>query len=162
MNADPEEEKAALVFQLSRKDLYEVFRVTAGKSLLRKLAIPVLAGMVLLGHSLDGNYVKGLVWALGLILLYPGLSRALILLHVFGSSNETLLVPQKIRILEDRMLVSSEHSREEFPRPYPSEVRVTEKYLLFPMGKNSLVFPKRSFQDPVDFEALKQWARGEN
>ena len=156
------EDSFELTFQLDRKDLYDIIGITAGTSLFRKVAVPALAGLVLLGHSLDGNYVKGLLWALGVVLLYWGFSQGMILLHVFAGSNETLLVPQRIRLFEDRMLVTSEHSEEEFSRPDPSEVKTTARYLLIPMGKNSLVFMKGSFPDPGEFRILKNWLLGES
>ncbi len=161
MKPDLCEKSNELTFQLSRRDLYDIICITAGTSLFRKVAVPVLAGMVLLGHSLDGNYLKGLLWALGIVLLYWGFSQGMILLHVFAGSNETLLAPQQICLLEDRILVTSEHSDEEFSRPDPSGVKTTDRYLLIPMGKNSLVFMKRSFRDPEEFEALKSWMLGE-
>ena len=160
MNVGPEEETPELIFQLSRGNLYSIVRITAGTRLFRKLTVPLVAGIILLGHSLDGNYVKGLFWAAGAVLLYWGFSQILIFLHVFASSNETLLVPQKVRLFQDRMAVSSEHSEEEFVRPDPSAVKAVDRYLLIPMGKNSLVFMRRSFSDPEDFERLKKWALG--
>lgn len=156
----PEEETPELVFQLSRGDLYHIVRITARTRPLPKLTMPLVAGGILLGHSLDGNYLKGLVWAAGAVLLYWGFSQILIFLHVFAPSNETLMVPQKIRLFQDRMAVSSEHSQEEFFRPDPSGVKAVDRYLLIPMGKNSLVFMRRSFPDPGDFEILKQWVLG--
>lgn len=156
------EEIPELTFQLDRKDLYDIIGIIAGTRLFRKVAIPVLAGLVFLGHSLDGNYLKGLLWGLGVVFLYWGFSRGMILLHVFAGSNETLLVPQQVRLIKDRMFVSSEHSEEDFSRPDPSEVKTTDRYLLIPMGKNSLVFMKRSFPDPGEFEVLKNWLLGES
>ena len=156
----PEEGPRELAFQLDRKDLFDTFRVMAGNRPLRKAAIPLLAGFVFLGHSLDGNYVKGLVWALGVGLLYWGFSLVMIFLSVFASSNETLLVPQRIRIFRDRMCVFSEHSREEFMRPPPSRVRAADRHVLIPMGRNSLVFMRRSFPEPGDYEALTDWLLG--
>jgi len=160
LNIGPEEETPELVFQLSRVDLYNIVRITARTRLLPKLTVPLVAGVILLGHSLDGNYLKGLVWAAGAALVYWGFSQILIFLHVYAPSNETLLVPQRIRLFQDRMAVSSEHSEEEFFRPDPSGVKAVDRYLLIPMGKNSLVFMRRSFSDPEDFERLKKWVLG--
>ena len=161
VNGDKQEGFRDLAFQLDRKGLYETVRINAGRRLFRKLAAPALAGFVFLGHSIDGNYLKGLVWAIAIGLLYWGLSQAMFLLHVYGAVNETLLVPQRIRFQGERMLVVSEHGTEEFDRPDPSEVKVADSYLAVGKGKNSLVFVKRSFEKLEDFEVLKNWLKGD-
>ena len=162
INNDKREEVRDLSFQLSRKDLYSIVRVNAGRRVFRKVAAPALAGFVFLGHSIDGNYLKGFVWAVAIGILFWGLSQAMFLLHVYGAVNETLLVPQSIRLQEERMLVVSEHSTEEFDRPDPSDVTITEKYLAVAMGNTSLVFMKRSFANPEDFGELRKWLEGGN
>jgi len=161
VNDGKREDFRDIAFRLDRKDLYETVRINAGRRLFRKLAAPALAGFVFLGHSIDGNYLKGLVWAIAIGLLYWGLSQAMFLLHVYGAVNETLLVPQRIRFQGERMLVVSEHGTEEFDRPDPSEVKVADRYLAVAMGKNSLVFVKRSFGKPGDFEVLRSWLKGD-
>jgi hypothetical protein len=148
-----------LKFRLSKKDLYDIVRVNASRRPFRKVAAPALAGLVLLGHSLDGNYVKGVVWAAAVAALYWGVSHSMYLLHVYGSPNESLLVPQEITLSEDRMVVTSEHSNEEFPRPDPAEVTAGDKHLVVDKGNNRLVFLKSSFEGPEDFQVLKDWLK---
>ena len=75
------------------------------------------------------------------------------------SPNESLLVPQEITLSEDRMVVTSEHSTEEFPRPDPAEVTAGDKHLVVDRGKNRLVFLKSSFEGPEDFQVLKDWLK---
>jgi hypothetical protein len=125
------------------------------------VAGPALAAFVFIGHSLDGNHFKGLVWALAIWLLYWGLTQAMFLLHVYGAVNETLLAPQRIRLSEDRMQVISDYGTDEFDRPSPSDVTIRDEYAAVAMGKNSLVFMKRSFEDLGDFEVLRKWMEGE-
>lgn len=150
-------EDPVLKFRLSRKDLYSIVRITAARRPLRKVAVPALAGFVFLGHSLDGRYIEGLVWGAGVAALYWGLSNLMYLLNVYGSSNESFLVPQEITLHEDKMVVTSEHSTEEFTRPDQMDVKSAAKHLVIDMGKNSLVFLKRSFEVPGDFQVLKDW-----
>ena len=149
-----------LAFHPDRKDLYHAVRISASRRLFRKVAAPALAGFVFLGHSIDGNHLKGLVWAIAIGLLYWGISQAMFLLHIYGAVNETLLVPQRIRFEGDRMMVFCEHGTEEFNRPDASDVTVTEGYTAVAMGKSSLVFMKRSFQYPGDFGVLTDWLMG--
>lgn len=148
-----------LKFQLSRKDLYSIVRINARRRTFRKVAVPTLAGLVFLGHSLDGKYMEGLVWALGVAALYWGLSNLMFILNVYASANESFLVPQEITLHDDRMVVASEHSTEEFTRPDPAEVKVGDRYIVIPMGRSSLVFLKNSFEKPKDFEILRDWLK---
>ncbi len=154
-------EGRGLSFQLDRKGLYETLRISAGRRVFRKVAPPVLAGFVFLGYSLDGQYLKGLAWAVAVGLLYWGLSQVMFLLHVYGAVNDTLLAPQQIRFQDDRLVVSSEYGTEEFDRPDSSDVKAADGYLTIAMGKNNLVFLKRSFGNPRDFEVLKGWLKGD-
>lgn len=146
-------------FQLSRKDLYAIVRLKAAQRTFRRVAVPALAGFVFLGHSMDGRYVEGLLWAAGVAVAYWGVSNLMYILHVYGAANESLLVPQEIDLHEDRLVITSEHSREEFTRPYPSEVKAAEKYVVIGTGKSSLVFLKRSFKKPEDYETLMNWLK---
>ena len=160
MDTVPVGSSANLKFQLRKRDLYDIVRVNASSRPFRKVAAPALAGFVFLGHSIDGQYVKGLVWAAAVVALYWGISQLMFLLNVYGASNESFLVPQEIQLFTDRMVVSSEHSVEEFQRPKPSEVKLTDKHLVIPTDKTNLVFVKRSFQRTEDFRALTAWLRG--
>ncbi|MDF1536700.1 MAG: hypothetical protein P1S46_09415 [bacterium] len=146
-----------LKFQLTRRDLYEVIRITASRRPLRRIALPGLAGLVLIGHTMDGNYLKGVIWAVAVAGLYWGVSQGMFLLHTYGGNNETLLVPQEIQLFDDRMVVTSEHGTEEFARPEPGSVRPAGSHLLIDTGGGSLVFLKGSFVDPGDYEILRSW-----
>jgi hypothetical protein len=155
----PYANNTGLEFQLSKKDLFGIVRISAARRPLRKVAVPVLAGLVFLGHSLDGDYLEGLLWAVGVAVLYWGLSNLMYILNVYGAANDSFLAPQQIILQEDQMVVTSEHSAEEFARPDPSEVKTAEKYLVIGAGKSSLVFLKRSFKKPEDYETLKNWLK---
>jgi hypothetical protein len=146
-----------LKFQLSRRDLYGIVRINAARRVFRKVAVPLLSGFVFLGHSLDGEYLEGLVWAVGVAVLYWGASNIMYILNVYGAANETLLVPQEITLHEDRMVVNSEHSTEDFARPDPADVKAGDRHLVITMDSGSLVFLKRSFKTPGDFQVLKDW-----
>ena len=146
-----------LTFQLTRRDLYRIIRIIAGQRPFRKVAMPGLAGLVFLGHALDGNYGKGLVWAVLVALLYWGVSQIMFLLHVYGASNQTLLVPQEIALSEDRMVVTSEHSREELMKPEAADVRVFGHHVVITTSSGKLVFLERSFDAPGDYQKLKSW-----
>jgi hypothetical protein len=160
VNIVPAGDGTSLKFQLSKKDLYNIVRVNASTRPFRKIAAPALAGFVFLGHSIDGQYLRGLVWAVAVVALYWGVSQLMFLLHVYGAANETFLVPQEIALHPDRMVVSSEHSTEEFPRPKPSDVKAAEKHLLIATDRTNLVFVKRSFGRPEDYGVLTAWLRG--
>ena len=149
-----------LQFALSRKDLYDIIRITAGQRPFRRVAMPALAGFVFLGHAIDGNYDKGLVWAVVVGALYWGISHFMFWLNVYGAGNETLLAPQEIKLLDDSMIVTSEHSREEFLKPDTSDVRATDENLVITTITGKLVFLKRSFEDPEDFQTLTSWLKG--
>jgi len=148
-----------LRFQLSRKDLYRIVRINASRRPLRKVAVPALAGLVFLGHALDGKYVDGLLWGAGVAALYWGLSNLMYILNVYASGNESFFVPQEITLHDDRMVVTSENSTEEFHRPDPGDVKTAENHLAIAMGRNSLVFLKRSFESPEDYQILKEWLK---
>ncbi len=150
---------ATVRFRLSRWDLYRIVRLTASQKPFKKVALPGLAGFVFLGHAVDGNYLKGIMWAGIVAALYWGISNLMYLLHVYGGGNETLLVPQEISLFDDRMVVQSEHSREEFPKPGPREVKAAGNYLIFAREDGTrLIFIKGSFEDPGGFEELRRWA----
>ena len=144
-------------FALSRRDLYEIIRITAAQRPFRRVAMPALAVFVFLGHAIDGNYGKGAIWAVMVAALYWGISQFMYLINVYGASNETLLVPQVIELQDDSMVVTSEHSREEFLKPEPSDVKVYADYLVITMATGKLVFLKKSFEVPGDYAALKNW-----
>ncbi len=146
-----------LDFQLSRRDLYRIIRIIAGERPFRKVAMPGLAGLVFLGHALDGNYGKGLVWAVLVAFLYWGVSQVMFLLHVYGAGNATLLVPQILELHDDKMVVTSEHSREEFMKPETSDVRVFGHHVVMTTNSGKLVFLERSFDAPGDYQKLKNW-----
>lgn len=148
-----------LHFALSRRNLYDIIRITAAQRPFRRVALPALAGFVFLGHAVDGNYVKGLVWAVTVGALYWGVSQLMFWLNVYGPANETLLVPQEITLHDDRMVVSSEHGEEEFERPLPSDVKAGDKHLILTTETGKLVFLKRSFEAPEDFQTLKNWLK---
>ncbi len=155
----PAADGTRLEFQLSRKDLYAIVRLKAAQRTFRKVAVPALAGLVFLGHSLDGRYVEGLLWAAGVVAAYWGVSNLMYILNVYGAANESLLVPQEITLHEDRLVITSEQSREEFARPDPSEVKTGGRYLVVETFKCSLVFLKRSFKKPEDYETLMNWLK---
>jgi len=147
-----------LRLQSSRWDLFRIVRLTASARPFRKVAGPALAGFVFLGHAVDGNYLKGVGWAIAIAFLFWGVSNIMFLLHVYGGSNETLLVPQGLTLYEDRMVVESDHSREEFRRPQPEDVKVKEEYMIMTREDGGrLIFLRSSFPDLEDFETLKKW-----
>ena len=147
-----------LEFQLSRWDLYQIVRLTASARPFRKVAGPALIGFVFLGHAIDGNYLKGFVWAIAVGVLFWGVSNIMFLLHVYGAGNETLLVSQGLTLYEDRMVVESDHSREEFGRPQPEDVKVKDQYLIMTREDGGgLIFLRSSFPDLEDFYTLKNW-----
>ena len=124
------------------------------------MAMPALAGFVFLGHAVDGNYVKGAAWACLVAALYWGISNLMFLLHIFAGGNETLLVPQEISLYDDRLVVESEHSREEFPKPRPEEVKVSGNHLVLSReGGERLIFSRRSFESEAGFEQLEKWMK---
>ncbi len=149
-----------LTFQLSRRDLYDIIRITAAQRPFRRVALPALAGFVFLGHAIDGNYGKGLVWAVTVGALYWGVSQFMFWLNVYGVGNETLLAPQEMELQDDLMVVTSEHSREEFLKPDTLDVKTTDEHLVITTITGKLVFLKRSFEDPEDFQTLKDWLKG--
>ena len=106
-----------LGFALSRKDLFDIIRITASQRPFRRIAMPALAGFVFLGHAIDGNYDKGVAWAIIVGFLYWSVSHIMFWLNVYGAGNETLLAPQEIELLDDMMVVTSEHSTEKFLKP---------------------------------------------
>ena len=146
-----------LRFALSRRDLYEIIRITAAQRPFRRVAMPALAIFVFLGHAVDGNYGKGAIWAVAVAALYWGISQFMYLINVYGASNETLLASQVIELQDDSMVVTSEHSREEFLKPEPSDVKVHTDYLVITTTTGKLVFLKKSFDDPGSFMVLKNW-----
>jgi len=149
-----------LQFALSRKDLYDIIRITAGQRPFRRVAMPALAGFVFLGHAIDGNYDKGLVWAVVVGALYWGISHFMFWLNVYGAGNETLLAPQEIKLLDDSMIVTSEYSKEEFLKPDTLDVHATDENLVITTSTGKLVFLERSFEEPEDFRILKDWLKG--
>ncbi|UCG39105.1 MAG: hypothetical protein JSV00_02405 [bacterium] len=150
-----------LRFRLSRRDLYDIIRVNAASRPFRKVAMPALAGFVFLGHAVDGNYLKGALWAGGVAAIFWGVSQLMYLLYAYGGANETLLAPQEIELRDGTMIVTSEHSREQFPRPEPEAVKVSGGFLVVSRGeRDRLVFTRRSFEREEDFQALKGWMVG--
>lgn len=151
---------ATVRFRLSRWDLYQIVRLTASQRPLRRVALPGLAGFVFLGHAVDGNYLRGAVWACVVAALYWGISNLMYLLYVYGGGNETLLVPQEISLFDDRMVVQSEYSREEFPKPRPQDVRSAGNSLILVRDDGTrLIFIRSSFEDPEGFEQVRKWAK---
>ena len=146
-----------LTFQHSRKDLYDIIRITAGQRPFRRVAMPALAGFVFLGHAIDGNYDKGIVWAVIVGFLYWGISHLMFWLNVYGAGNETLLAPQKIELQDDQMVVTSEYSTEKFLKPDASDVRVSDEHLVITTSTGKLVFLERSFEEPGDYNILRNW-----
>jgi len=152
-------DRNTLHFALSRRDLYEIVRIIGARRSFRKIAMPALAVFVFLGHAMDGNYGKGVLWAAGVVILYWGISQFMYLIHVYGTSNETLLVPQEILLKEDGMVVTSEHGQEIFDRPSVKDVDASQSRVVIRMDGNFLVFLKKSFNDPEDFLILKNWLK---
>ena len=146
-----------LKFQHSRKDLYDIIRITAAQRPFRRVAMPGLALFVFLGHAFDGNYGKGLMWAVAVALLFWGLSHFMFWLHVYGAGNETLLAPQAIELKDDMMVVTSEHSDERFLKPHPEDVLIFSDHLVITTSTGKLVFLERSFEAPEDYQILKSW-----
>ena len=149
-----------LNFQLSRRDLYDIIRITASQRPFRRMALPALAGFVFLGHAVDGNYGKGVLWAVIVAALYWGVSHLMFLLNVYGAANESLLAAQEIELLDDQLVVTSEHSTETFAKPEPSEVKVAGSHLIVTTGMGKLVFLERSFDDQQDYQILRNWLKG--
>ena len=148
-----------LPFQLSRRDLYDIIRITASQRPFRRVAMPALAGFVFLGHAIDGNYDKGLVWAVLMGVLYWGISHFMFWINVYGAGNETILAPQEIEFQDDLMVVTSEHSTEKFLKPEPSDIRIFREHLVITTSTGRLVFLERSFDEPGDFQILKSWLK---
>jgi len=146
-----------LKFQVSRRDLYAIIRISAARRPFRRVALPALAVFVFLGHAMDGNYGKGLVWAVVVAALYWGVSHLMYGVNVYGAGNDSLLVPQEIQLRDDQMVVTSEHSTEAFPRPDASDVKIKGSHLVITTGTGELVFLERSFGTPGDYAALKSW-----
>jgi len=149
-----------LRFQLSRRDLFDIIRITAAQRPLRRVALPALAGFVFLGHAVDGNYGKGLVWAFTVAALYWGVSHLMFLLNVYGAANESLLAAQEIELQDDQMVVTSEHSTEKFLKPDVPDVKIAGSHLEITTDTGKLVFLERSFEDPQDYQTLKNWLKG--
>ncbi len=148
-------------FQLTRWDLFQIVRITASRRPLRKVAMPALAGFMFLGYAVDGNYIKGSLWAISVAGLYWGISNLMFLLHVYAGSNLTLLVPQEITLHDDKMIVESEHSREEFDRPRSKDLKISDKFLEISWENGgNLIFTRKSFKESSDFEQLKSWLVG--
>jgi len=146
-----------LNFQHSRRDLYEIIRITASQRPFRRVAMPALAGFVFLGHAIDGNYDKGLVWAVLMGALYWSISHIMFWLNVYGAGNVSLLAPQGIELQDDQMVVTSEHSTEKFLKPDASEVKAVDEYVVITTSTGKLVFLERSFENAEDFLLLKSW-----
>ena len=146
-----------LNFQLSRRDLYDIIRISAAQRPFRRVAMPALAGFVFLGHAIDGNYDKAIVWACIVGFLYWGISHAMYWLNVYGAANETLLAPQQIELLEDEMVVTSEYSTERFLKPDPADVKTAGEHLVITTSTGRLVFLEGSFEVPGDYQMLKSW-----
>ena len=146
-----------ITFQLSRRDLYEIIRITASQRPFRRVAMPALAGFVFLGHAIDGNYDKGLVWAVLMGALYWSISHIMFWLNVYGAGNVSLLAPQEIELQDDQMVVTSEHSTERFLKPDPIDVKTADEHLVITTSTGKLVFLERSFEAPGDFQILKSW-----
>jgi hypothetical protein len=81
-------------------------------------------------------------------------------LHVYGTSNETLLAPQEIELTEDVMVVTSEHSTEKFLKPDPSDVKTGDDHLIITTITGKLVFMESSFENAEDYLILKNWLKG--
>jgi len=119
--------------------------------------MPALAGFVFLGHAIDGNYDKGLVWAVLMGGLYWGISHFMFWINVYGAGNQTLLAPQEIELQDDLMVVTSEHTTEKFLKPEPPDIHVADEHLVITTSTGKLVFLERSFEVPEDFQTLKSW-----
>ena len=148
-----------LNFQHSRKDLYDIIRITAAQRPFRRVAMPGLAGFVFLGHAIDGNYDKGIVWAVLMGGLYWGISHGMFWLNVYGAGNESLLAPQEIELQDDQMVVTSEHSTEKFLKPDTMDVKATDEHVVITTSTGKLVFLERSFDVAEDFQTLKNWLK---
>jgi len=148
-----------LNFQHSRRDLYEIIRITASQRPFRRVAMPALAGFVFLGHAIDGNYDKGIVWAMIVGFLYWGISHFMFWINVYGAGNETLLAPQEIELQDDQMVVTSEYSTEKFLKPEALDVHVTDEHVVISTSTGKLVFLEGSFDDAEDYKILKNWLK---
>jgi hypothetical protein len=146
-----------LGFALSRKDLFDIIRITASQRRFRRIAMPGLAGLVFLGHAIDGNYDKGIAWAIIVGFLYWSISHIMFWLNVYGAGNETLLAPQEIELLDDMMVVTSEHSTEKFLKPDTLDVKATDEHVVITTSTGKLVFLERSFDEPESYRILKDW-----
>ena len=146
-----------LKFQHSRRDLYDIIRITAAQRPFRRVAMPALAGFVFLGHAIDGNYDKAIVWACIVGFLYWGVSHFIFWLNIYGAGNETLMAPQEMELLNDMMVVTSEHSEEKFLKPDPLDVKVEDEHLVISTSTGKLVFLERAFEDAEDYRTLKSW-----
>jgi hypothetical protein len=149
--------ETTLQFQLSRKDLFDIIRITASQRRFRRVAMPGLAGFVFLGHAIDGNYDKGIAWAIIVGFLYWSVSYVMFWLNVYGAGNETLLAPQVIELLDDMMVVTSEHSTEKFLKPDTLDVKATDEHVVITTSTGKLVFLERSFDDPESYRILGDW-----
>lgn len=157
---NPGEPESVLNFQLDRKDLYTIVRLTAAQRTFRKMAPYFIAGFVFLGHSADGNYVKGLIWGAGVAALFLCLSRFFYFLHVYLGSNESFLVPQQLSLFPEELVVESESSREVFPRPGQRDITEGKGHLILKTNDGAnLIFIERSFNEPAQYQTLKDWVR---
>lgn len=148
-----------LTFQYSRKDLYDVFSITAAQRPFRRVAMPALAGFVFLGHAIDGNYDKAIIWAVIVAFLYWSISHGMYWLHVYGAANETLMAPQELELLDDMMVVTSEYSTEKFLKPDPLDVHVDDEHVVVSTSTGKLVFLEGSFEKAEDYLSLKGWLK---
>lgn len=146
-----------LKFQLTRRDLYDIIRITASQRPFRRVAMPGLALFVFLGHAIDGNYDRGLIWAVVVGALYWSISHFMFWLNVYGAGNQTLLAPQEIELQEDQMVVTSEHSTERFLKPDTVDVKATDDHVVITTSTGKLVFLERSFEVPGDYNVLRNW-----
>ena len=148
-----------LTFQHSRRDLYDIIRITAAQRPFRRVAIPALAGFVFLGHAIDGNYDKAILWAVIVGLLYWGISHGMFWLNIYGAGNETLMAPQEIELQDDQMVVTSEYSTEKFLKPDTSDVKTTDDYVVITTSTGKLVFLERAFGNVEDYQILRNWLK---
>ena len=71
--------------------------------------------------------------------------------------KERFLHPQEMELVDDMMVVTSEHSEEKFLKPDPLDVKVEDEHVVISTSTGKLVFLERAFDNAEDYRTLKSW-----
>ena len=155
------ETETVLQYQLDRWGLFLTFRLAAAGRPFHRFLVPAMAGLLFLNSAVDGEYVHGVLWAAGVILLYWAATQVFFLIHVYAGGVQALLSPQRITLSDEHLLVSSELSTEKFKRPPRGSARLSGGAVIVKTEPvNRLVFVRRGFARQEDFDALRKWMGG--